>query len=250
MYDVARGAPTRLTFEGASAPTWSPDGRRILFNSDTLYTIRADGSGKPEALAVGGNAPSPSSWSAANAVVYVQKTQSGANGIWVLPMDGGAKPRLFLESRFEIWHPDLSPDGRWMAYVSFESGTPEVYVQTYPDPGEKIRISTAAGFDPLWTKSGRELLFRSMSGGAAGNQHVLSSTIRSLAPFRADAPRLLFESKLGEYDTTAPERSWDVSSDGERMLMLQRVASTDKPVTALHVVLNWAQELERLVQAK
>ncbi len=123
----------------------------------------------------------------------------------------GAKPRLFLESRFEIWHPDLSPDGRWMAYVSFESGTPEVYVQTYPDPGEKIRISTAAGFDPLWTKGGRELLFRSISGGAAGNQHVLSSTIRSLAPFRADAPRLLFESKFGEYDSTAPERSWDVS---------------------------------------
>ena len=250
VYDVARGAPTRLTFEGASAPTWSPDGRRILFNTDTLYTIRADGSGKPEALAVGGNAPSPSSWSAANAVVYVQKTQSGANGIWVLPMEAGAKPRLFLESRFEIWHPDLSPDGRWMAYVSFESGTPEVYVQTYPDPGEKIRISTAAGFDPLWTKSGRELLFRSISGGAAGNQQVMSSTIRSLAPFRADAPRVLFESKFGEYDSTAPERSWDVSPDGERMLMLQRVASTDKPVTALHIVLNWAQELERLAQPK
>ena len=248
VYDVVRGAPTRLTFEGASAPTWSPDGKRILFNSDTLYTIRADGSGKPVALAVGGIWPLPSSWSAANAVVYVQKTQSGANGIWVLPMDAGATPRLFLESRFEIWHPDLSPDGRWMAYVSFESGTPEVYVQAYPDPGEKIRISTAAGFDPLWTKGGRELLFR--SGGAGGSQHVLSSTIRSLAPFRADPPRLLFESKFGEYDSTAPERSWDVSADGERMLMLQRVASTDKPVTVLHVVLNWAEELRQRVPAK
>ena len=163
-------------------------------------------------------------------------------------MAGAAKPHLFLESRFDLWHPDLSPDGHWMAYVSFESGTAEVYVQAHPGPGEKIRISPAFGFDPLWTAGGRELLYR--SGTKDGRQQFFSATIRSLSPFQFDAPRLLFEKKPGEYDTTAPERSWHVSPDGKRFLLLRSVPTNDKPVTSLHVVLNWQEELKKRVPAR
>jgi serine/threonine-protein kinase len=249
VYDVSRGAPTRLTFEGGMMPTWSPDGRRLVYTRGDLYTISADGTGKPQNLTAGGDASFPTSWaSAANMIVFLRKTKNGSNGIWVLPMEGAAKPTLFLESRFELWHPDLSPDGRWMAYVSFESGTNEVYVQSYPGPGEKVRISPAGGFDPLWTRAGRELVYR--SGTPAGGQQFLSAAIRSLSPFQADTPRLLFEAKFGEYDSTAPERSWDVSADGQRFLLLRSVESTDKPVTVMHVVLNWTEELKRLVPAK
>lgn len=249
VYDVLRGAPTRLTFEGAAMPTWSPDGRHLVYTRGDLYTISADGSGKPEILTSRGDSLFPSSWaSAANMIVFLRKTENGSNGIWVLPMEGDAKPRLFRESRFELWHPDLSPDGRWMAYVSFESGTPEVYVQSYPGPGEKIRISTTGGFDPLWTRAGRELVYR--SGTQDGGQQILSAAVRSLSPFRADTPRLLFEAKFGEYDSTAPERSWDVSADGQRFLLLRSIESTDKPVTVMHVVLNWTEEMKRLVPAK
>ena len=82
-------------------------------------------------------------------------------GSGCFPWRATRKPRLFLESRFNLSHPEFSPDGRWMAYVSNESGTPEVYVQPYPGPGEKTRISTAGGFEPIWTANGRELLYRS-----------------------------------------------------------------------------------------
>ena len=93
-------------------------------------------------------------------IVFLQKTQSGSNGIWVLPMDGDRKPRLFLESRFELWHPDFSPDGRWMAYVSDESGTPEVYVQPYPGPGRENPNLDGRRIRADLDANGRELLYR------------------------------------------------------------------------------------------
>jgi Tol biopolymer transport system component len=160
-------------------------------------------------------------------------------------MDGDREPRLFLESRFDLWHADLSADARWLAYVSTESGNPEVYVQPYPGPGEKVRISTAGGFDPIWTRNGKELLFRS---GTLETHQVLSVAIRGLSPFRADTPRVLFETKPGEYDSTVPERSWDVSADGQRFLLVKVDAAADKPVTTMNVVLNWSEELKQRVR--
>jgi Tol biopolymer transport system component len=154
---------------------------------------------------------------------------------------------LFLESRFNLTHPEFSPDGHWMAYVSIESGAAEVYVQPYPGPGEKTRISTAGGTEPIWTANGRELLYRAST---RDSQQFFSAAIRSLSPFQADTPRLLFEAKAGEYGSTTPVRGWDVSADGQRFLMLRPVPSTDKPVTLVHVVLNWAAELTRLVPPK
>jgi hypothetical protein len=133
-----------------------------------------------------------------------------------------------------------------MAYVSNESGTYEVYVQAYPGPGEKIRISTAGGFDPIWTAKGRELLYRSSTPD--DQQLFISAAIRSLAPFRTDPPRVMFQAKPLEYDMTAPERSWDVTSDGKRFLLVKPAPFADKPVTAMHVVLNWAEELRRLAK--
>ena len=204
----------------------------------------------------------PSSWaSATNIIAFLQYFPSGSKGIWVLPMAGerpstgsgrpepaeGRKPQLFLESRFEVFHPAFSPDGRFIAYASHESGVPEVYVQPYPGPGEKTRISTAAGFDPLWMANGREILFRS---GTREKHYFLSAAISSLSPFRAEPPRLLFEANAAEYDSTAPDHSWDVSPDGQRFLLSKVVAHADAPVTAMHVVLNWTDELKRLAPAK
>jgi serine/threonine-protein kinase len=159
-------------------------------------------------------------------------------------MAGNRKPQLFIESRYTLLYPELSPDGHWMAHVSNESGAPEVYVQPYPGPGEKTRVSATGGIEPIWTPNGRELLYRS---GTLQSQQYFSAAIRSVSPFAVDTPRLLFEAKVGEYDNTVPERSWDVSADGKRFLLSKPVDSTDKPVTVMHVVLNWAEELKRLV---
>jgi Tol biopolymer transport system component len=247
VYDVLRGAPTRLTFDGGNWPVWSPDGRRVVYGAsasgvNNLYTITADGGGQPERLTTG-DAQTAASWASTNVIAFMQRAHSGSNGIWILPMDGDRKPRLFLESRFSLWHPAFSPDGRWMAYASNESGGYEVYVQPYPGPGEKIRISTTGGAEPLWTPNGRELLYRS---GTPENQQFFAAAIRSQSPFRVDAPRLMFEANAGTYDSTAPDRAWDVSADGQRFLLSRRIPSTDKPVTVMHVVLNWSDELKRL----
>ena len=145
-----------------------------------------------------------------------------------------------------MWFPELSPDGRWMAYVSVESGRAEVYVQPYPGPGAKVQISTAYGAEPIWTARGRELLFRSATPTTMPTMAVTIDA--STALLRAGVPRMLFESKNGEYDRTVPDRAWDASADGQRLLLVRNEASGDKPVTSLHVVLNWTDELKRRVK--
>jgi hypothetical protein len=131
-----------------------------------------------------------------------------------------------------------------MAYVSPESGTNEVYVQPYPGPGEKHRISTQGGVEPIWTANGRELLYRSQE------QYVFSVTISSLNPFRSETPRLLFQYKPIEYYGTTPVRGWDAMPDGQRFLLAREEESKDKPVTQLQVMLNWTEELNRRAPSK
>jgi len=121
VYDAARGTPTRLTFDGSNWSNWSPDGKRLVFGKGRLFVTSADGVGKAEQLTTGEANQLVSSWSPAG-IAFLQRVSDSANGIWVLSPDGGAKPRLFIESSFALWHPAFSPDGRWMAYVSHESG--------------------------------------------------------------------------------------------------------------------------------
>jgi hypothetical protein len=171
--------------------------------------------------------------------------------IWVMAMDD-RRARLFLESKFNLAFPELSPDGRWIAYAASDSGARHVYVQPNPGPGERIRISTTWATEPIWTANGREILFRSgiARDGFLERQQVFSAAIRSTSPFRADPPRLLFETEGDEYDLTSPTRSWDATADGQRFLMLRVAESTDRPPSAIHVVLNWTKDLERRVPAK
>lgn len=253
IHDIERGTTTRLTPDGGSYPVWSPDSARVVYalgqnRAANLYVINADGSGKPERLTTGDVPQTPGSWSAgANAIAFIQRPTPDTFGIYVLPMDSLAvrKPLLFLESRDAMWYPELSPDGRWMAYASVESGRAEVYVQPYPGPGAKVQISTAYGAEPIWTAHGRELLFRSAT---PTTMPTMSVTIdASTALLRAGVPRVLFESKSGEYDRTVPDRAWDAAADGQRLLLVKNEASGDKPVTLLHVVLNWTDELQRRV---
>jgi Tol biopolymer transport system component len=246
VYDVARGSPTRLTFEGGGFPVWSPDDKRVGYSGSSLYAMNSDGSGKPELLTTGASFLIPSSWRS-NAIAFLQRTERGTYAIWVLPMEGDRSPKLFLESRVNLTHAELSPDGHWMAYVSAESGRSEVYVQPYPGPGERALISTVGGTAPIWTANGREIVYIS---GTLEHQQFFSAPIRSVSPFRADPPRLLFEAKQGEYSNSTPTRSWDISPDGTKFLLERTKESTDKPVSVMNVVLNWSEELKRLAPQK
>jgi len=251
VYDVQRGSPTRLTFEGGGWPIWSPDGKRILYGAaQSLFVVNADGSGTPERLTTATDLiQMPASWSSSNVIAFLQRLPDGSRGIWTLSMNGtDHTPHLFLQSRFNLTYPDFSPDGRWLAYVSSESGTSEVYVQPYPGPGGKTRISHSGGFEPMWTANGRELIYH--TGTPERSQYYAASIRATTTSFQADAPHLLFETKPGTYDSTVPLRSWDASPDGQRFVMRRAVPSTDTALTSIHLVLHWTEELQRRVAQK
>ena len=257
VFDVGRGAPTRLTLAMEShGAVWSPDSRRVAFISsggsvgNKVFVANADGSGQPERLTDLPGNQTASTWAATgNAIAFMNRAPGSPLAIWVLPMNGTPPtPRKFLEPGVTLSDPEISPDGTWMAYVSYESGQPEVYVQPHPGPGEKIRISTNLGYEPIWTRNGHEILYRSSTRD--GERHFYSVVIRSLSPFRFDPPRLLFKAKPGDFDSTSPIRGWDATADGQRFLMNKPIPSSDKPVTEMHVVLNWTDELRRRVPTK
>jgi serine/threonine-protein kinase len=250
VYEVDRQNSTRLTLEGWSVwPVWAPDGKSLLVSNITsgienLARLRADGSGALERLTTSKYPQSPASWSAFGNVVAFVETHKAINQIWVLPMDGGYEPKLFLQAPFSLSHPDFSPDGRWLAYVSAESGANEVYVQPYPGPGDKIRVSTDRGNGPVWAKTGRELFYRR---NINVNNNVMVQTmlvdIDTTGSFHANKPRVLFE---GQYGQATPLRGYDIAPDGQRFIMTTR-GSPEPPITQMHVILNWTEELKRLV---
>jgi hypothetical protein len=151
------------------------------------------------------------------------------------------KPQPFLGTPFNEGGAQFSPDGRWLAYVSDESGRPEIYVQPYPGPGGKWQVSPEGGTEPAWNRNGRELFYRS------GNKMMaVESTLQP--SFAAGKPRVLFE---GEYRSTAYPQlgtDYDVSADGQRFLMVKETERAQS-TAQINVVLNWFEELKRRVPA-
>jgi hypothetical protein len=139
-----------------------------------------------------------------------------------------------LATRFSETSPTLSPDGRWLAYVSNESGRYEVYVQSYPGPGARLQVSTDGGRAPLWSADGRQLFYRYAD-------QMMAVPVAAGPSFSAGKPRLLFEGRYAG--------GYDVSPDGRRFLMI-RIEEESADKTELHVVLNWFEELKRLVPTK
>jgi dipeptidyl aminopeptidase/acylaminoacyl peptidase len=144
----------------------------------------------------------------------------------------------FLNSRISAWHPEFSPDGRWMAYASDESGRFEVYVQPHPGPGSKTQVSSERGRSPMWSRNGKQLFY--WQGPKLWAVDVQIGSI-----FSAGKPRLLFEQE--GYGTSDPIRNWDISPDGQRFLMVKWEESKPQPVTEFILVRNWFEELNRLV---
>jgi Tol biopolymer transport system component len=243
VYDVPRDTFTRLTFEGNANASfaWSPDGQRIAFRSDregiqNLFWQASDGSGAVERLTTGDYPHSPNSFSRdGRLLAFVEQTPETARDIWVLNLaDRKAQP--FLRTSYEETAPQFSPDGKWLAYSSDESGRREIYVQPYPPgPGGKWQISTDGGQEPVWNPEGGELFYRSL-------KKIMAVDIDTESGFAPGAPRLLFE---GPYlPTAASFPFYDVTPDGERFLMLKPVETEASP-THINVVLNWFEELKQ-----
>jgi eukaryotic-like serine/threonine-protein kinase len=170
-------------------------------------------------------------------LAFMENNPTTGYDIWVLRLsDRKAQP--FLRTPFNESVPRFSPDGRWLTYVSNESGRYEIYVQPYPGPGGKWQISTEGGTEPTWNSNGRELFYRS-------GDKMMAVDIATQPSFAAGKPRVLFEGRYVPTPATSP--NYDVSPDGQRFLMLKPNEQEASAPTQINVVLNWFEELKRRV---
>ena len=178
VHDLSRGVTTRLTFEGRNARAiWTPDGTRITYASaiagkENLFWRPSDGSGTAERLAASESQQAPGAWTPdSKTLLFMQGDPvTRRYDIWTLSLEGDRRPHPFLQTPFNEQYPDLSPDGRWLAYVSNQSGRVEVYVQPYPGPGARQQISVDGGTAPAWSRDGRELFYMT-APSLAGRRH-------------------------------------------------------------------------------
>ena len=238
LTEVDRGGLSRLTLEAGEneTPVWSFGGTRVAYSASragkprTIFVKPSDQSGAEQVLHTSQLASHLTSWSRDEVLAFTEF--KGLDGdIWVLPPGGKARP--FLETPFNEHGAMFSPDGKWLAYTSDESGQDEVYLQPFPGPGAKTQISTDGGSEPAWARSGSELFYRNAD-------KLMSVTIRQTPQFEPGAPRLLFE---GIYESDhRGDTNYDVTADGQRFIMIK----SDRQFTRLNVVLNWFRELREV----
>jgi eukaryotic-like serine/threonine-protein kinase len=255
IWDLARQSLTKLTFDAAAevSPLWTPDGRRIVFSNrgdkNGVYWKAADGTGKDEFLGAGHY---PGSWSADGKTMVLTEwnTEALNYDLGILPMEGDRKLSLLLKEKYNEAQPRISPDGRWMAYTSNESGRNQVYVRPFPEvEGGRWQVSTSGGDSPLWSPDGRELFFR--NGDA-----VMAVPVKTDPAFSPGSPQTLFQgtyvSSILSYDDWN-QATWDISPDGRRFLMMKETGLAASGVVRsrkITVVLNWFEELKRRVPTK
>jgi len=242
MLDLARGANTRLTFEGGGGDAvWSPDGGRIVYSpnggqSPDLYLKPANGAEQGELLFHSDEIKTPLDWSRdGRFVIYLQRTKDRKIDLWVLPMGGDRKPFPYLVTPFTKTQAQFSPDGRWVIYTSNESGSKEVYVQPFPmSSGGKWPVSNGGGSQPRWSRDGKELFY------FTPNETLMAVDVNtSGGTFQPGIPKALFRASVlgGTGGATTVAWRWDIAPDGQRFLInttLDEAATS--PVTLL---LNW-----------
>ena len=247
MYDVARGATSRIATEGRNmAPAWTPDGQRVTFGSspggqENLFWTLADGSGTPERLTTSAQIHRASSWSPDGRVLaFVAGDVISQNGRDIMFLEAG-KERPFAASRFDELYPEFSPDGKWFAFTSNESGRSEVYVTPYPGPGPRVPVSARGGHSSAWTRSGRELVYLTPLGpNDAAPFAVTAVSFEPGSPPTIGPPQKLFETTMGLSATT---RGYDVTRDGSRLLMVQPQPRDPLKPSEIVLVQNWFDEL-------
>ena len=244
VLDSQRGTRQRLTFGGTNdTPAWTPDGRRVIYGGAQggkfgLYSVPTDGSGKPELVLTTTSTPIPTSFTPdGRTLVYSQADKRSQ--IFVLPISasGPAQPHPLHDAAGAESNGQISPDGKWIVYQSSESGAVEIYVQPFPGPGAKVRISTAGGDSPRWAHTGRELLYWSATVGSRG---LIDVDIQADPSFRPGAPHELFQLPAGT--------TWDVAPDGQQFLI--ELSRSGASATVVASVTDWFEELRRRAPAK
>ena len=242
-YDMASATLTRLTTVGRNdRPEWTPDGRRVLFRSsrdgnDDLWWQEADGSGVAERLLQLPDGPQEGIISPDGKWLVLRT--AGLNtkrDIYYRAMNGDTTLHPIATSEFEELMPRMSPDGKWIAYISDESGSNEVYVRGFPGPSGKVRVSIDGGSEPVWSPDGGKIYYRRA-------RDLIVAMVQTRPAFSVVDHKKVFE---GTYMTSAIHANYDLSPDGKRLLMVTR-AGTDAQVI---IVQNWAKEARARLRAR
>jgi serine/threonine protein kinase len=240
--DLSRGNRSRLTFDpqSDSEGVWSPDGHRIVFASNrgengrsNLYITSDNASGNDQKLAVVDADEIPTSWSRDGQYILIMRWTNGRAGVWLLRpnIDSEAKP-LLQSAAFDQGAGTFSPNGRFFAYMTNESGRYEVYVQSFPSSGNKWPVSSGGGALPLWREDGRELFYLTLDG------RVMSVDVKTDGAFESGTPKQLFQTDI----QPGPGLPYAVTPDGSRFLIKAPAEDTSTPLV---VVLNWTARLKQ-----
>jgi eukaryotic-like serine/threonine-protein kinase len=251
LLDLTRGVLDRFTSDPAieAFPIWSPDGQRVVFNFDQavgrttdrtsgarseLYQKAARGAGAQEVLFKNDQMKWPCDWSPDGRFVLYKTLDAKNADLWAVPLDGDMKPFPVAQTRFEERDGQFSPDGKWVAYESDESGRFEIYIQAFPGPGTRERISTDGGTQVRWRRDGKELFY------VAADGRLMATPIHFGAPSSVEAgiPVPLFKTSLVR-EISLVRQQYVVSADGQRFLMkvVGEESSGSAPIT---LILNWA----------
>jgi serine/threonine-protein kinase len=263
ILDLTREPVTqqRFTFDPQAFynPMWTPDSQRVVFSSLregtwSLSSKAANGTGPIESLHTSKNLLAASTWSADGRSLIFMEVSLENTDIWVLSLEGEPTARPLMAESYYERDPAISPDGRWIAYTSNESGRLEIYVRPFPNVDDgKWLISTRGGESPIWAPDGRELYYDTYP------DQMMVVTIETKPAFSAGNPEVLFRSEYVLASHSGPDPSpYDISPDGKRFLMIKEEKQAQEgdeaveipPITELIVVDNWDEVLQRLTPAE
>jgi serine/threonine-protein kinase len=259
IFDLVRKSMTRITNDAAEDnwPLWTRDGQKIIYRSSSdqnnfvINKRAADGSGEAENIGSMQNYPELYSWSKKDEKILANETLLNPRGLNIveLSIKGSFQPKRLIEGKNSVEAPQISPDGKWLAYDSDQSGHNEVYVRPFPDVNKEGGgiVSTDGGYGPLWSPDGREIFYRN-------GESVMVVAVGKGPIFEPGKPEVLFKGKyFSKNQSTASYPVWDVSPDGKRFLMVKETgsaASTAGGARKIIVVMNWLEELKKQVPLK